>query len=48
MKRNKQSQQNPITGAGWQTFSEICFDPPALDVGPHAKALMREMNSAIK
>ena len=48
MKRNKQSQQNPIKGAGWQAFSEVCFDLTALDVGPHAKALMREMNSAIK
>ena len=48
MKRNKQSQQTPITGTGSQAFSEVCFDLTALDVGPHAKALMREMNSAIK
>ena len=48
MKRKKQSQHKPIIGKGWQSFSEVCFDLDALDIGPHAKALMREINSAVK
>ena len=48
MKRNKYLQKNPITGDGWQAFSKVSFDLSALDIGPHAKALMSEMNSAIK
>tara|TARA_B100000989_G_C19232526_1_gene340526 strand:+ start:38 stop:481 length:444 start_codon:yes stop_codon:yes gene_type:complete len=48
MKRNKHLQKIPITGEGWQAFSKVSFDLSALDIGPHAKALMREMNVAIK
>ena len=48
MNRNKQSRQKPITGEGWQAFSKVCFDLSALDLGPHAKALLIEMKSAIK
>ena len=48
MKRNKYLQKTPITGDGWQVFSEVSFDLSALDIGPHAKALIIEMNAAIK
>ena len=48
MKRNKYSQKNPIQGDGWRAFSEVCYDISALDFGPHATALVREMNVAIK
>ena len=48
MKRNKYLQKNPITGDGWQMFSEVTLDLSALDIGPHAKALISEMNAAIK
>ena len=48
MKRNKYLQKNSITGDGWQAFSEASFDLSAFDIGPHAKALMSELNLAIK
>ncbi len=48
MKRNKYLYKNPITGDGWQAFSQVSFDLSALDIGPHAKALISEMNAAIK
>ena len=48
MKRNKYSQKNLIKGEGLLAFSEVCFDITILDIGPHATALLREMNVAIK
>ena len=48
MKRNKYLQKNPIIGDGWQVYSDVSFDLSALDIGPHAKALISEMNAAIK
>ena len=48
MKHKKYSQKNPIQGDGWRAFSEVCYDISALDLGPHATALLCEMNAAIK
>mgnify|MGYP001326339071 CR=1 FL=1 len=48
MKHKKYSQKNPIQGDGWRAFSEVCYDISALDFGPHATALVCEMNAAIK
>ena len=48
MKLNKHSYQKQIVGEGWQKFSSICVNIEALDLGPHAKALIAEMILAVR
>ncbi len=48
MKLNKHLHQKQIIGEGWKSFSSVCVNIEALDLGPHAKALIAEMNLAVK
>ena len=48
LKLNKYSYQTKIVGEGWQKFSSVCVNIDALDLGPHAKALIAEMILAVK
>ena len=48
MKPKKHLHQKPIVGEGWKVFSSVCVNIDALDLGPHAKALLAEMVASVK